>query len=88
MSTVSNTDEFKDEDFLDMAKDLDIDTEKLERDTALNLKALAEAQLADLKKFKAMRKEMKAKREALDEAIKIVDKRIEISLAAITTIQK
>lgn len=53
-----------------------------------NLKALADSSVADLKKFKSMRADMVRQKAELEAKIKIMDKRIDIALAAVTTLQK
>ena len=53
-----------------------------------NLKALSDNSMADLKKFKTMRADMIKQKAELEAKIKIMDKRIDIALAAITTLQK
>lgn len=53
-----------------------------------NLKALNDVHMADLKKFKQMRADMVKQKAELEAKIKIMDKRIDIALAAVTTLQK
>lgn len=90
MSDTNNTqDGFNEEDFLDMTKQLENDVnERAHREGILNLKELSVKQLEELKNFKKMRLEMIGQRDALNASIKIMDKRIEIALATLSTIQK
>lgn len=62
--------------------------ERVEQDDVLNMKEFNRKQLTDLQKFKDMRVEMVAKRDALNKSIGLLDKRIEIALEAIKTIHK
>lgn len=53
----------------------------------LDVKGLVSNRLNDLRKFKEMRQEMHERKLALERAIKIMDKRIEMSLNDIKTLQ-
>lgn len=76
-------------DFDDLSKELNkgVD-EHIAQNTLLNLKGFAEGQLNDLKNFKKARAEMVAKRDALNKAIAIADRRIEVAIAAVSSLQK
>lgn len=72
----------------ELMSDLDIEVEdKVQKDNILDLKTLGDVQLNNLLVFKSTRISMITKREALKRAIKIMDKRIEITLAAIKVLQ-
>ena len=83
MSTVHEEDNFD-----KLVRDLDIDAQtKIEKDSMLDLSSFGQMQINNLAAFKAHRLQMITKREALKKAIKIMDKRIEIALAAIKVLQ-
>jgi hypothetical protein len=76
-------------DFDDLSKELNKGVEEhLAQNTMLNLKSFAEDQLNDLKDFKKARAEMVAKRDALNKAIAIAERRIEVAIAAVSSLQK
>lgn len=52
----------------------------------LDTRKLVEENIANLKKFRTMRGEMAAKHAALDKAIKIMDRRIEMALDCVKTL--
>lgn len=52
----------------------------------LDTRKLVEENIANLKEFRTMRAEMAAKRAALDKAIKIMDRRIEMALDSVKTL--
>lgn len=83
MSTAQPENEFE-----ELSKDLNIEVDdQTVKDSVLDLKTLGEHMVEDLKSFKTTRADMVTKRAALDKSIKIMDKRIEIVLSAIKTLQ-
>jgi hypothetical protein len=76
-------------DFDDLSKEINKGVEEhVAQHTMLNLKSFAEGQVNDLKNFKKARAEMVAKRDALNKAIAIVDRRIEATIAVVGHLQK
>lgn len=70
-----------------MLNDIDIDVEQFIRDDMLDLNSLGKEAVASLKTYRDARLGMIKKREALKKGIKIIDKRIEITLSTIKTLQ-
>lgn len=61
--------------------------ERVAHTDALDLGFLAKRLLGELKEFKTMRKEMIGKRDALNRSITILDRRIEMTLSSLKTLQ-
>lgn len=70
-----------------MVNDLGIDTEKLAREELLDLNTMGKQAIADLQNYRTIRTDMIKRRDALKRALKIMDKRIEIVLSTIKTLQ-
>lgn len=66
--------------------ELNVETD-VSKNKALDLHEFGKVQLQELKDFKKMRQDMVTKREAINRAIGFLDRRIEIALGALKTLQ-
>lgn len=75
--------------FDQLSKDLSEEVEThVVQNTMLDLQSRFRSEQEDLRRFKSARIDMINKRNALNKAISIVERRIEVSLSVIQTLQK
>lgn len=86
MPVISNSE--LEESLSSFLKDKKSDHEAAPAPDDFNLQSLSQNNMADLVRFKRMRSDMVAQKADLEARIRIMDKRIEIALATVTTLQK